>query len=166
MKSEQDSPEKRSGKDRRQRKTPPLKYLLFGGRRVGNRRDTDGEGIIFVDKYNPKYLIIIIGIMILSFSDTFFTLYFVGHGAQKLNPLMGYLLNINPWLFLTAKFFLTSFGVICILIFSKMYFKPFSVRISSFFTGILVVLVLVLLWQLSMKFSMALSQYEIITFIV
>ena len=94
MNSETNHSEKRSGKDRRKRKIPPLKYLLFGGRRVGNRRDTDDEGITFVDKYNPKYLVIIIGIKILSFSDAFFTIYFIGHGAQELNPLMNHLLNM------------------------------------------------------------------------
>jgi len=166
MNSEQNHPERRLGEDRRKRKVPPMKYLIFGGRREKNRRDTDDHGFIFVDRYNPKYLVVIIGIMILSLSDALFTLYFIGHGAQEVNPLMNHLLNISPWLFLATKFLLTSFGVICILIFSKMYFKPFNVRISSFFTGILVVLVLVLLWQLSMKFSMALSQCEIITFIV
>ena len=155
MSNENKHPEKRFDKDRRTRKIPPLKYLLFGGRREGNRRESDSQKIILVDKYHHKYLVIILGIIVLSLSDGFFTIYLLEHGAQELNPFMNHLLSISPWVFLSVKLALTVFGVLCILIFSNMYFKPFKVKIGSFFTGILIVLVLVLIWQLSLKFSMA-----------
>ena len=156
MSIENNHPEKRLSVDRRTRTIPPLKYLIFGGRREGHRRETDNQRIILVDKYHYKYLILIIGIIGLSLSDGFFTIYLLDHGAQELNPLMDYLLKISPWLFFSVKLMLTIFGIFCLLIFSNMYFKPFKVRIGSFFTGILIIMVLVLIWQLGLKFSMVL----------
>jgi hypothetical protein len=156
MSTGKNHPEKRLDRDRRIRKIPPLKYLLFGGRREGNRRETDNQGVIFVDKYHHKYLAITLGIIILSLFDGFFTIYLLGHGAQELNPVMDYLLCISPWAFLLVKFTLTAFGVFCILILSNTYFKPFKLKIGSLFPLILAVMVLVLLWQVSLKFSMAL----------
>jgi len=153
MSNENNHPEKRFDKDRRTQKIPPLKYLLFGGRRKGNRREIDSQKIILVDKYHPKYLVIILGIIVLSLSDAFFTIYLLEHGAQELNPLMDHLLSISPLVFLFGKLMLTSAGVFCILIFNNMYFKPFKIKIGSFFTVILVVMILVLLWQVSLKFS-------------
>jgi len=144
--------EKRFNIDRRKQSVPPLKYLLFGGRREKNRRESDSHGIILVDKYHHKYLVIILGIIILSLSDGFFTIYLLEHGAQELNPLMDHLLTISPWVFLFVKLMLTSFGVFCILLFSNMYFKPFKIKIGSFFKVILFVMILVLLWQVSLKY--------------
>ena len=155
MTIEKNHPEKRLGADRRTRTISPLKYLIFGGRREGNRREVDNQNINLVDKYHYKYLILIIGIIGLSLSDGFFTIYLLDHGAQELNPFMDYLLRISPLLFFFVKLSLTFLGLFCILIFSNMYFRPFKVKIGSFFTGILIVMVLVLIWQLSLKFSMA-----------
>jgi hypothetical protein len=155
MRSGKKHTEKRIVKDRRAKAVPPLKYLLFGGRRKGNRRETDKQRIVLVDKYHHKYLVIILGIIALSLSDGFFTIYLLEHGAQELNPLMDHLISISPWVFLFIKFMLTTFGVFCILIFSNMYFKPLKVKIGSFFPGIFIVMVLVLLWQLGLKFSLA-----------
>jgi hypothetical protein len=81
MRSEKKHTEKRIVKDRRDRAIPPLKYLLFGGRRKGNRREADNQRIVFVDKYHHKYIVIIIGIIALSLSDGFFTIYLLEHGA-------------------------------------------------------------------------------------
>ena len=156
MSIENNHPEKRFSVDRRTRTIPPLKYLIFGGRREGHRRETDNQRIVLVDQYHYKYLILILGIIGLSLSDGFFTIYLIDHGAQELNPLMDYLLKVSPWLFFFVKLMLTIFGIFCLLIFSNMYFKPFKVRIGSFFTGILIIMVLVLIWQLGLKFSMAL----------
>ena len=56
----------RSSSDRRSRRRPPLKYLIFGGRRMSARRDADKNYFIFVDRYSPWLLILIVLLIILS----------------------------------------------------------------------------------------------------
>lgn len=154
MQHNADLNEKRSGTDRREKKIPHIKYLLFGGRRKGGRRNSDHHEIVLVDRYSPRLLIVVLSVVILSLGDGFFTLYLTGHGAQELNPLMDYFLKLNPWVFLAVKFILTTAGVICILILSNTRFRPFNIRVSSLFTVLLTVFLMVIIWQVSLKYLM------------
>lgn len=52
--------------DRRSRRRPPLKYLIFGGRRMSARRDADKNYFIFVDRYSPWFLMLIVLLIMLS----------------------------------------------------------------------------------------------------
>jgi hypothetical protein len=153
MSSNLNAIDKRTAADRRKRKIPPVKYLLFGGNRTGTRRNDDKNELVFVDKYNPKLLLIVLGILILSLVDGFFTLYLTGHGANELNPIMDYFLNLSPWAFMIIKFFLTCSALICILILNNMYFKPFNIRVRSLFPVLFAVFLVVIFWQIYLKFS-------------
>ena len=90
------STEKRVVVDRRRRKLPPLKYLLFGGKRKEIRRNEDKKELGLVDHYNPKFLIMTVSILVLSLADGFFTLYLMDYGAYELNPVMDYLIKLSP----------------------------------------------------------------------
>ena len=153
MRSNLKAIDKRTVADRRKRKVPHVKYLLFGGNRTGARRNDDKNELVFVDYYNPKLLIIVLVILILSLVDGFFTLYLTGHGANELNPIMDYFLNISPWVFMIIKFFLTCSALICILVLNNMYFKPFNFRVRSLFPIIIAVFLAVIFWQIYIKYS-------------
>jgi hypothetical protein len=144
---------KRLSVDRRMRKIPPLKYLLFGGRRTGARRQRDKKGLVWGDTYDPKILIIILSIITLSLVDGFFTLFLIGHGASEVNPIMNYFLDLNPWAFMFAKFVFTCSGLICMLVLSHTDFKPLNLRVRSIFSIILVAFLIVIIWQIYLKFN-------------
>ena len=93
--------EKRSGVDRRRRLT--LKALFHYGKRKEIRRQQDTYEIFFVDHYSSTIFAAIVLILFLSVIDAFLTLLLLGHGAREINPLMAYILRVEPKFFLTVK---------------------------------------------------------------
>ena len=147
MQDYSDSSNKRSGLDRRKRKIPRLKYLLFGGQRKMIRRSEDKQQMIILDNYSPRLLIFVLVILTLSLADGFFTLHVTGHGAIEANPVMAYFLDLSPWAFMSVKYFLTCLSVICFLILNNLYFKPFGIRVGRIFPAIIAVFLVVVFWQ-------------------
>ena len=109
--------EYRSGEDRRKRKIPPLKYLLFGGRRKRIRRKEDENGLIILDTHGPWVFVLAVIIVVLSIVDGLLTLNLIGNGASEANPLMSYLIELNPYIYFFAKCFLTGIGVVVLILF-------------------------------------------------
>ena len=138
---------KRSGLDRRKRKIPRLKYLLFGGQRKMIRRSEDKQQMIILDNYSPRLLAFVLVILTLSLADGFFTLHLTDHGAIEANPVMAYFLDLSPWAFMSAKYFLTTLSVICFLVLNNMYFKPFGIHVDRLFPAIIAVFLVVVFWQ-------------------
>lgn len=67
--------------------------------------------------YIPNRLaFLVIGIVILSTCDIFFTLYHIDHGAVEQNPLMDYLLGKGIEYFVVVKSLLVGIGTIGIII--------------------------------------------------
>ncbi len=138
---------KRSSLDRRKRKMPRLKYLLFGGQRKMIRRSEDQQRMIILDNYSPGLLAFVLIILTLSLVDGFFTLHLTNDGAEELNPVMAYFLDLSPWAFIFSKYLLTSLSVICFLILNNLYIKPFGIRVGSLFPAIIAVFLIVICWQ-------------------
>ena len=138
---------KRSGLDRRKRKIPQLKYLLFGGQRKMIRRSEDKQQMIILDNYSPKLLTFVLIILTLSLADGFFTLHVTGHGAIEANPVMAYFLDLSPWAFMSVKYFLTCLSVICFLILNNLYIKSLNIRVDKLFPAVIVVFLVVVFWQ-------------------
>jgi hypothetical protein len=138
---------KRISLDRRKRKIPRLKYLLFGGRRKMIRRSEDQQRMIILDNYSPGLLVFVLIILTLSLVDGFFTLHLTKDGAVELNPVMAYFLDLSPWAFMSVKYLLTSLSVICFLILNNLYIKPFGIRVGRLFPAIIAVLLIVICWQ-------------------
>jgi hypothetical protein len=147
MQNHSDSSNKRSGLDRRKRKIPRLKYLLFGGQRKMIRRSEDKQQMIILDNYSPRLLIFVLVILTLSLADGFFTLHLTDHGAIEANPVMAYFLDLSPWAFMSVKYLLTTLSVICFLILNNLYFKPFGIRVGRIFPAIIAVFLVVVFWQ-------------------
>ena len=138
---------KRISLDRRKRKIPRLKYLLFGGRRKMIRRSEDQQRLIILDNYSPRLLVFVLIILTLSLVDGFFTLHLTNDGAVELNPVMAYFLDLSPWAFMSVKYLLTSLSVICFLILNNLYIKPFGIRVGRVFPVIIAVFLVVVFWQ-------------------
>jgi len=147
------SSEQRYGPDRRRKKIPPIKYLLFGGSRKNIRRKEDRKKFIIVDTYSIWISVSVLIILILSLADGFFTLYLTGNGAKETNPIMGRFLEYSPWAFIFIKFLATSFGLICLLIINNLYIRPSSMRVRNLFPALIVVYLMVMSWHLVLKFS-------------
>jgi len=148
MQNYSDSSDKRFGSDRRKRKIPRLKYLLFGGQRKMIRRSEDQQQMIILDNYGPGLLAFVLIILTLSLVDGFFTLHLIDRGASEANPLMAYFLNLSPWAFMSAKYLLTTLSVICFLILNNLQIKPFSIRVGRLFPAIIAMFSIAIFWQL------------------
>jgi len=147
MQNYSDSSDKRSGLDRRKRKIPLLKYLLFGGRRKMIRRGEDQQRIIILDNYSPGLLAFVLIILTLSLVDGFFTLHLTDRGASEVNPLMAYFLNLSPWAFMSAKYLLPALSVLCFLILNNLQIKPLGIRVGRIFPIIIAMFSIAIFWQ-------------------
>lgn len=123
--------ERRSGPDRRRRPTPMFsRYALFGGRRRTVRRDGEREGA-FVDVHGPRILLMTVSIVALNLLDAWFTLLFLSHGGQEMNPLVQYVLDLggHPWPFLLLK--TVGIGLLCAFLVVTKHFR--SARFGLWF---------------------------------
>lgn len=138
----------RKSGDRRANRKPSLKYVIFGGRRKRARRHEDKNELFIADQYEPRLLIIIGILLILSLTDGFCTLYLLERGAREINPLMAYLISLGPVPFIFGKFALTSCGIVCLLVLSNMYFRPLRMHIRTIFPVLIVFFAIVIAWQI------------------
>lgn len=90
--------------DRRRPQSIWSRYVWFGGRRRAPRRAGEREGAI-VDVHGPWLLVVTLAVVALNLLDAHFTLLFLSHGGEELNPLVVRLLQLgsHPWPFLLLK---------------------------------------------------------------
>lgn len=87
------------------------------GRRVDDRRDSKKRSSpAYVDRYSWRVVLCVIGIMILSTLDAFFTLNILAKGGEELNIFMAVLIEDNTTKFLGIKLALTAFGLLLLTI--------------------------------------------------
>jgi len=119
------------------------RYTFWGGRRRGGRRLGETEDV-FVDRYGLRLMVIVMAIILLNLADAWFTLYFLSHGGQELNPIVqGILdLSIHPWPFLIFK--TIGIGFACAFLALTKNFRCARWGMCVVFGGYL----LLLLWHL------------------
>jgi len=142
-----DYAEKRSGVDRRKRKSAIFSKFWFTGRRALLRREEDGKRPQMIDRYDPKILVVILAILFFSLLDAIFTLILIADGAREMNPLMAYYLEISPSLFIGVKYFLTSASIILILFCKDFYLFKTKIKAGVLFFLLLIPFVIVIQWQ-------------------
>ena len=140
--------EKRSGKERRVRKLPMLKYLFLPGRRHKTRRHEDSSKFFLFDRYSSRLFATIVLILVLSIFDALLTLYLIGHGFFEINPVMAYYLEFGPFVFMGAKYFLTSTGVVILLIYKNVFFSKPNFHAELLFSYVIIAFSTVILWEL------------------
>ena len=127
-------------RDRRVSKTDrralTLRTLFTAGlapRRRGGRRADDEE--VPVDFYEPRLLIPVVAMLLLSIADAFLTVRLMAGGAEETNPLLAFVLNEHPRLFAAVKMALTGLGVVALVALARARVFKF-VRVSLFLYGL------------------------------
>ena len=112
------------GKDRRARPTPIISKFTFTGRRYGGRRSNDKHNY-YADHLGVKTWAVIGLVILLSVIDSLFTVYFLDHGLQEMNPLMALATARGISVFMAVKYLFTAAGIL-LLAFHKTFFlvKP------------------------------------------
>lgn len=113
------------------------------GRRKKARRNEEADNY-YVDRYELRYLFLIISILILCFLDAFITVILLQLGAEELNPFMLIFIKKDVVLSMVVKYVITALSLICILMHKNFrIFRNFRVRSLIYFVLTLyVVLVL------------------------
>jgi len=108
-------PERRSGRDRRQKPTNPfsLKWSFVGQRRRARRKTDDDR---FVDKYSDRLFFALIIILVLCAFDGVATVYHIFLGTVvELNPIMDYAIQLGSRKFIVFKMALTFLGLLMLI---------------------------------------------------
>jgi len=142
----------RSVGDRRRKTLPPLRYLVAGGRRRRVRRLEDSHRIVLLDRYSPKLLAAILGILVLSLLDAALTLYLVEQGASELNPVMDYFLKKGPLIFTVTKYLLTCIAVLIFLALANSVVPRSNFKAKKLFPYALLAFGGVVVWELVLIF--------------
>ena len=143
--------ERRSGVDRRRRLT--LKELFRYGKRKEIRRQQYTYEIFFVDHYSSTIFAAIVLILFLSVIDAFLTLLLLGHGAREINPLMAYILRVEPEIFLTVKYLLTAISLFILLIFRNIFIKQIQIYTRTLFSFIVCIFMSIIMWELFLMYQ-------------
>ena len=124
------------------------RYSLFGGRRRAMRREDERHGA-FVDVYGTRLFVLILAIVALNLLDAWFTLLFLAHGGQELNPLVQFVLDLSshPWPFLLCK--TLGIGIACSFLTLTKNFRAARLGLWIVFAGYCALLAWHL-WLLSM----------------
>lgn len=120
--------ERREAVDRRKKPTSPISCYSFLGRRKKNRRLNENKNY-YVDRYEPRYLVLVLFILILCTADAILTLKLLQNGGIELNPFMAYLIKKDPILFLIVKLAITMANILILLIHKNFHvFGNFKLR--------------------------------------
>jgi len=125
---ESQNKDRRSGEDRRARPTSPFTIQSLVGSRRRYRRREDARKYFFVDIYSSSSVAVLLVTLVLSIVDAFLTLRLVGGGVRELNPVMDCFLRLGPFPFIMAKWFMTAFGLITLLILKNYYIWQGRIR--------------------------------------
>lgn len=107
---EQSSIERRSThRERRRNHRKAAVHSFYRKRRNHIRREDDKTIGVYVDTHEPTLFYLALSLMALSVMDAFFTTLLISNGSEELNPILAYLLNLDLYVFLGAKFLITGF---------------------------------------------------------
>lgn len=107
--------DKRKKSDRRKFPTRPFSKYIFKGKRRHARREEEDLNY-YVDRYDAKYLALILSILVLCVLDAYFTLKIIHYGGKELNPLMIKFLDRFPEMSLLMKYLITVISLIILLV--------------------------------------------------
>jgi hypothetical protein len=138
-------------RDRRVNKTDrralTLRTLIASGfaprRRTGRR---SGDQDLLVDFHDPRLLVPVIAMLLLSIADAFFTVTLMTDGAEETNPLLAFVLNEHPRLFAAVKMALTGLGALTLVVLARArVFK--LVRVSAFLYALVAAYVVLVAYE-------------------
>ena len=123
-------------KDRRLKPTSPLTIAsLFGSRKYA-RRQEDKKTYYYVDIYNRRQVTMFLTILMLSVVDGFLTLHLLNMGAEEINPVMRYFLQLGAMPFFLAKYSMSAIALTCLLIHKNYYLLHTHIKTEAVFTAV------------------------------
>ncbi len=100
-----------------------------------------------MDEYSLALMGMIILLLILSIVDGVMSLHLQDYGAQEINPVMSFCLEVSPWFFLASKFLLTCFGAMSLLVVSNSCVFDNRIRVRDVFPVMLFLYCLLTIWN-------------------
>ena len=107
--------DRREHSDRRKSPTRPFSKYIFKGKRRHARRLEEDQNY-YVDRYDAKYLALVLSILLLCVCDAYLTLKIIHYGGKELNPLMIKFLDKFPEISLSVKYVITAISLVILLI--------------------------------------------------
>ncbi len=138
MESQREMTERRGRQDRRKSRLPALKSLFGNRRRRQVRRQSDRRGLVLLDHYGGSVIVPAFAVLGLSLADALLTLFLLSHGAMELNPVMDFFLRLGPTPFLLAKYSITAFSVLIIILLNYVFIHRLKLHVRDllgFFAG-------------------------------
>lgn len=143
--------EKRQVPDRRSRPTKPFSRYSLKGFRSRSRRSGEDKNY-YVDRYEPRYFVLITLILLLCVLDAYFTLKILQAGGKELNPFMLRIMNKNPVLALVIKYLITAAGIAVLIVFKN--FVVFRrIRVSSLIPVVFLIYLFLVVFEISFYYS-------------
>lgn len=93
--------------ERREYSMSTLKHQILSPRRNAGRRREDRK-FPLLDRFDISLFTLAMSLLCLSIMDSMFTLTLIAHGGSEVNPFMNAMLQINVWVFMATKMFLTA----------------------------------------------------------
>ncbi|MGD9346704.1 MAG: DUF5658 family protein [Candidatus Aminicenantes bacterium] len=149
--------------DRRHTSTKSLSIYTLRGRRKKARRIEEAENY-YVDRYEFRYLFLIISILVLCFLDAFLTVILLQLGAKELNPFMLILIEKDVVLSMIIKYVITAFSLIFILVHKN--FRIFkNLRVHALIYFVLTLYVALVLFEFISYVKIVGYELEIFSFV-
>ncbi len=101
--------------DRRARPTPWMSRYWLTGRRRGPRREDDSRET-YVDRYERREWVLVVGIVVACVLDLLLTLDYLDQGGEEWNPLMARALEHGTGAFIALKMGLTAGCLLFLLV--------------------------------------------------
>lgn len=137
----------RSGGDRRKNDPRIFSKYWFFGRRKTIRRESDKNRQMVLDVHSIELFAIVIVAVLLTILDASFTLILISKGASEINPIMAFFLELGPSYFFIAKYLLTCFPIILILLLKNTYLFNTNFKTRSLLYFVPLPFYLVVQWQ-------------------
>ena len=155
--------ERRQLPDRRLTSTKPVSIYTLRGRRKKARRVEETENY-YVDRYELRYLFLIISILILCFMDAFLTVILLQLGAEELNPFMLIFIEKDVVLSMVVKYAITALSLIYILMHKN--FRIFrDLQVHSLIYFVFTLYIALVLFEVVSYVKIVGYELEILTFV-
>ena len=101
-----------------------------------------------IDRHSVRIFLVILLLILLSIVDAALTLELVNCGAEEVNPVMAYYLNLDPVAFFGVKYLLTCAPILIILINKNVYLFRSRIQAKALFIPFILSYLLVIHWEL------------------
>ncbi|MFC1747351.1 DUF5658 family protein [Pseudomonadota bacterium] len=138
--------ERRRGFDRRNHSLKTAWHALHGRRSLGRRQEDNINS--YVDRHEPRHLLVFLSIIILCCIDALFTLTLISTGkAYEANPVMLHAIEQGTTYFLVVKL-LATVGSLLILLTLKNFYVFSRIKVSYLLYGALVLYAVLIKYEI------------------